>query len=452
MNHVKIAIFSFLLLFLPYVGTMAGDCYADPIYERNWHGKYNTAAFVRDRACMNGTSIIETVAGGTVVEVIAETDGWYKVRTPQGKTGWTGARLMSITNEALSASKNPEPTKTITTNNSTIDNYYDNSFLGRVRGKLLLQVEDKGRIWYVNPETDKRYEVTREGAMDLFRNQALGITNENLNKIPKNSDSNHNYDSSLRNNVRGKILLQGESAGETWYMIPGELRRVQITVESLMDIFRSYSLGITNTDLDKISRGDISEKITNTPSPSTDAPRHVSTNNLPNSAIVEPVSWQKYTGTDYNFYYPSNWYKGTKSYQPSWIYLSEEKDYIDNLNTRNYLAVDTYVLTYKSSGKCSATEADSTCLKKGGYYLSGYAITESDNLNINDLSVLREKLYAPRGTVVYGNRTTTENETIILYTYRKGSDLYRVQYFNAHWQDDYGITQFDAIGKTFAIN
>ncbi len=441
MNLTKITATFLFLLLIPFLSVEAGDCYSDPIYDRDWHGKYNIAAFVRDRACMNGTNIIETVTGGTVVEVIGETDGWYKVRTPEGQTGWTGARLMTITNEAVTPTKYTEPEPTTTNNYSKIDNYNDTSFLGRVRGKLLLQVEDKGRIWYVNPKTDKRYEITRVGAMDLFRNQALGVTNENLFKLPKHTETNHSYDLNLRNSVRGKILLQVEDAGKTWYVIPGELRRVQITVDSLMDIFRSYSLGITNTDLNKISRGDISKNIVAT-----------TNNNLTDSAITAPVDWQQFNNHGFTVYYPSSWYKGIKSYQSNWTYLSEEKDYIDNLNTRNYLGVDTYVLVYNAGNKCYAGENDSTCLKKGGYYLSGYKITRSENLKINGLSVLREKLYAPRGTTVYGNRVTSENESIILYTYRQGNNLYRVQYFNAHWEEEYGFEQFDAIAKTFRVN
>jgi hypothetical protein len=70
---------------------------------------------------------------------------------------------------------------------------------------------------------------------------------------------------------------------------------------------------------------------------------------------------------------------------------------------------------------------------------------------IDNLPTLREVLYAPRGSVVYGGRTTGENETIILYTYRNGSTLYRVQFFNAHWQSDYGIDGFDQIAKTFQL-
>jgi hypothetical protein len=44
-------------------------------------------------------------------------------------------------------------------------------------------VEDRGRIWYVFPETLEVYEVTRENLMDLFRSLSLGITNGDLNKI-----------------------------------------------------------------------------------------------------------------------------------------------------------------------------------------------------------------------------------------------------------------------------
>ena len=52
----------------------------------------------------------------------------------------------------------------------------------RLKGKLLLQVEDKGRIWHVDFD-GKRWEVTWANLMTLFQSLALGITNENLDKI-----------------------------------------------------------------------------------------------------------------------------------------------------------------------------------------------------------------------------------------------------------------------------
>lgn len=54
----------------------------------------------------------------------------------------------------------------------------------RLIGKLLLQVEDRGRIWYVD-QNAKRWEVTFKNALNLFTSLALGITNQDLSQIPQ---------------------------------------------------------------------------------------------------------------------------------------------------------------------------------------------------------------------------------------------------------------------------
>jgi len=56
----------------------------------------------------------------------------------------------------------------------------------RLKGKLLLQVEDKGRIWYVD-FNGKKWEVTWANLMTLFQSLALGITDADLSKIPAES-------------------------------------------------------------------------------------------------------------------------------------------------------------------------------------------------------------------------------------------------------------------------
>jgi hypothetical protein len=58
------------------------------------------------------------------------------------------------------------------------------SLIERVKGRLLLQVEQGGRIWYVSPDDGKRYEVTFGNAMSLFRKLALGISDADLNQLP----------------------------------------------------------------------------------------------------------------------------------------------------------------------------------------------------------------------------------------------------------------------------
>lgn len=58
-----------------------------------------TGAFVRDVACMQGSVIKTTLAVGTRVTIIADTDGWYKVRTTSGLEGWVGQWLLSVGGE-----------------------------------------------------------------------------------------------------------------------------------------------------------------------------------------------------------------------------------------------------------------------------------------------------------------------------------------------------------------
>ena len=79
--------------------TYAGDCFSDPVYDRDWNGVVTTGMFVRDVACMEGSEILTTVPVGQVVHVIGETDGWYKVQTKEGIIGWSGQWLLEPTNQ-----------------------------------------------------------------------------------------------------------------------------------------------------------------------------------------------------------------------------------------------------------------------------------------------------------------------------------------------------------------
>jgi len=77
----------------------AGDCFSDPIYDRDWNAVITTGMRVRDVACMEGSSVLTTVPVGEVVKVIAETDGWYKVQTKDGVIGWSGQWLLERTDQ-----------------------------------------------------------------------------------------------------------------------------------------------------------------------------------------------------------------------------------------------------------------------------------------------------------------------------------------------------------------
>jgi len=57
-------------------------------------------------------------------------------------------------------------------------------FPDHVLGKILLDVEEHGEAYYINPQDKKAYYLGRPAdAFDIMRNLGLGITNENIRKI-----------------------------------------------------------------------------------------------------------------------------------------------------------------------------------------------------------------------------------------------------------------------------
>jgi hypothetical protein len=158
----------------------------------------------------------------------------------------------------------------------------------KLAGKMLLQVEDKGRIWYVSPKSYNRMEVTFANALPLFEGEALGITNADLSKIPVDPEgyslsddsdddgfTNHqeiaggfnpfgegrlSTDVAFGKKLSGKLLLQVEDKGRIWYVdFDGE--RWEITWNNLMNVFEKLSLGITNDNLGKIPAGEVAVQL-----------------------------------------------------------------------------------------------------------------------------------------------------------------------------------------------
>lgn len=170
-------------------------------------------------------------------------------------------------------------------------------------GRILLQVEDKGQAWYVSPNDEKRYSLGKpDDAMALMRRLGIGISNEDLARIPVDFSTNNNLDSDadglddnlevalgtdkdkkdtdadgyddkieltngynplgsekqaidarFTQNNAGKIFLQVKRNGESWYLEPVTKKRYFLGRPSdAFQIMRTFGLGITNADLEKI--------------------------------------------------------------------------------------------------------------------------------------------------------------------------------------------------------
>jgi hypothetical protein len=121
------------------------------------------------------------------------------------------------------------------------------SVLSRVKGRILLQVEEQGQAWYVNPSNGKRYSLGRPAeAFEVMRSVALGVSNANFNSIQNNP--------SAWKQLAGKILLKTEDSGRAYYFDPTNNQLYYLgRPDDAFNIMRSRGLGITDKDLDTIS-------------------------------------------------------------------------------------------------------------------------------------------------------------------------------------------------------
>ena len=246
----------------------------------------------------------------------------------------------------------------------------DNTLAQKLKGKILLQVQEKGEAWYVFPADLKRYYLGRPAdALNLMKDLGLGITNNDLAKIsvakfdygnledsdgdglpdlienslktdPQKADSDNdgyndgeeiyngynplgdgklNIDKTLSKNLAGQILIQIESAGEAWYINPDNLKRYYLgrPVDAL-NLMRKIGLGITNDNLAKIDKlivnpGNTNDYIVkNYTSPKTD---NLRTYQDPNNI--------------YSFEYPNDWKIKKFDSSPNEIQLSDAaRDFI----------------------------------------------------------------------------------------------------------------------------
>jgi len=182
------------------------------------------------------------------------------------------------------------------------------SLADSLSGKILLQVEGKGEAWYVNPLSKKRFLLGRpDDALKVIRQQGTGISDADLQKIPvglsqtsggQDTDSDgladaledaigtnaevadtdgDGYadaqelragyspqgpgrmpsDAKFATAQKGRIFLQVQKRGQAWWVNPADGRRYFLGRPSdALALMRTFALGVTNKDLEKIHSGE----------------------------------------------------------------------------------------------------------------------------------------------------------------------------------------------------
>ena len=183
---------------------------------------------------------------------------------------------------------------------------FADSFLKKISGRILLEVEKNGEAWYLYPPELRRYYLGRpEDAYRIMREKSLGIKNSDLNKIAvgilktdeKDSDQDGLSDSledalgtdkysvdsdqdgfldkeeikksynplgsgkikidlNFSEKYKGRIFLQVENKGEAWYVNPKDLHRYYLgRAQDAFVIMRYLGLGISDENIKKIPLG-----------------------------------------------------------------------------------------------------------------------------------------------------------------------------------------------------
>ncbi|MCX6800015.1 MAG: hypothetical protein NT091_02630, partial [Candidatus Falkowbacteria bacterium] len=196
-------------------------------------------------------------------------------------------------------------------NNSNCDSKYtinpvlikDINIYNKLKGKIILKVEENGEAFYVHPLKQYVYFLCRPThAFKIMREQGVGISSKELDKIPygitnmsgedsdkdglpnifedaiktnknlANTDGKRDSDrvdilngynpingnplnlsTAISSKYKGRMLLQVEDHGEAWYVYPVNAIRYYLGRPSdALQIMREKGLGINNVDFGKL--------------------------------------------------------------------------------------------------------------------------------------------------------------------------------------------------------
>lgn len=295
-------------------------------------------------------------------------------------------------------------------------------FSSKLKGKILLQVEENGEAWYIYPYDLKRYYLGRPNdAFDMMRNLGLGISNDDIEQIPiaeanfegqdddgdglsnaiedslgtdkNNIDTDgdgykdkeeilNNYNplgsealsinKSLQEKIAGLIIMQIEQNGEAWYVNPEDQKRYYLGRPlDAFNIMRSLGLGATNNDIAKINEFKtnpeylpeiIVEKFT--------------------SIVNDTIGDRKYTDPNYkfSFNYPSGWKIKKFEDQPYVTQISDAKrDYVTEkkgvISLRHFTTsedVDIGIFRIASKGESKVLSDESKTINNKKAYENSY--------------------------------------------------------------------------------
>jgi len=114
----------------------------------------------------------------------------------------------------------------------------------QLSGRILLQVQSKGEAWYVNPANYKKYYLGKpDDAYNLMRQLSVGISEKEFASWSKGAPAW----------ARGRLYIRPQSHGEAYYVDLNQRWHYLGKANDAWLLFRAQGIGITNSDLAKIT-------------------------------------------------------------------------------------------------------------------------------------------------------------------------------------------------------
>lgn len=134
------------------------------------------------------------------------------------------------------------------------------SLYSNLKGKIIINVDSNGEAYYIHPQKQEMHFLSRPVvAFYVMREQGIGITNRDLEKIPvadsycpiysQNCNKPYAHNSQFANQQKGKIFIQVEENGEAWYINPVNSKRYYLGRPiDAFNVMRNLGLGISDNN------------------------------------------------------------------------------------------------------------------------------------------------------------------------------------------------------------
>lgn len=138
------------------------------------------------------SKLIKRLAGRILLQVERFGQAWYldaislsRFYLADGQSAYSALRKFGLGIKNVDLNKIPVALDSaLPSNYSTSTISVSSSLVNRLKGRIVIQVENHGEAWYINPTNGQRYYLANgEAAYQIMRNLSLGISDINIRKI-----------------------------------------------------------------------------------------------------------------------------------------------------------------------------------------------------------------------------------------------------------------------------